>query len=267
MGSIGYNHSHDKSFVLDHPNGPGAWLFVLLKTPTEFYIDGQRHILKAGTAVMLRPTTPCRYHGIDAGYTDDWFYFNMAEDDVEFLAKMGIYLDRPIYLGATDVLSNIIYEMTIEFYSADIYHEEIVRLYTDILFKRISRIVMKKSSYEASPVVDRRTGLANLRSRIYREPADLPSIAVLAEQVGISVSGLEHLYKKAFGTSVMNDIINSRIIYAKKLLLSSNLLISEVAEKSGYNCCYSFMRQFKARTGLTPSEFRRIEAAGEWSKE
>ncbi len=268
VGSIGYNHNHPPEYYIDHPNGPGAWLFVLAKAPVDMTINGEKYLIRAGSAIMISPHTPCYYRGPDGeGYVDDWFYFNMTAEDIEMLADMGIHADLPIYLGAVDQLSSMIYEMTIEFYSADSYHDEIVLLFTDIFFKRVSRIVMKKSSNEASPAADRRTELANLRSRIYRDPAELPAVAVIAKEVGMSVSGLEHLYKKAFGTSVMKDIVNSRIGYAKKLLLATNMQISEIAGKCGYNCCYSFMRQFKAQTGITPSEFRKTQAAGEWIKD
>lgn len=266
IGSIGYNHCHDGDFLVDRPNGPGAWLFLLIKTPALFRVNGEEYYIKAGSAIILSPHTPCRYGALKGGYIDDWFYFGMTSDDVASLADLGICIDKPIYLGAVDRLSNIIYEMTIEFYSSEPRCEEIVALYTEILINRISRMVSRKSVYETELSADRRMNLAQLRSRIYREPAELPAVSVLADELGISVSGLEHQYKKAFGTSVINDVISSRILYAKRLLLSSNMPVAEVAEKCGYNSCYSFMRQFKARTGMTPTELRRIEAVGEWSE-
>ena len=266
IGSIGYNHCHDGSFVVDHPNGPGAWLFLLIKTPALLSLNGEDYILKAGTAVMISPHTICRYGALKDGYIDDWFYFGMTDEDISALADLGIYANRPIYLGAVERLSNLIYEMTIEFYSVEPRHGEIVALYTEILINRISRMVTRKSVYDTELSADRRMSLARLRSRIYGEPADLPAVTVLAYELGISVSGLEHQYKKAFGTSVINDIITSRILYAKRLLLSSNMPVAAVAEKCGYNSCYSFMRQFKARTGMTPTELRRREAVGEWSE-
>ncbi len=264
IGSIGYNHSHGDNFVLDCPNGPGAWLFLLMKTPAVMTVRGQTFNVKPGTVFTLEPDVPCCYGSAGENYNDDWFYFDITEPeaDVKALEKMGIKINEPMFLGGLDELSMIIYEITVEFYSSDLYHGDIVQLYTDIFFKRLSRLILSKSSREASPTSGRRTSLANLRSRIYIEPGSLPSVAVLAEEYGVSISGLEHLYKKAFGTSVINDIINSRIIYAKRLLLSSNILISDVAEKCGYSCCYSFMRQFKLKTGLTPTEFRRIAVKG-----
>ncbi len=263
IGSIGYNHTHGSEFKLDCPEGPGAWLFLLMKSPAAMMIDGENFAVRAGTVFILEPKIPCCYGSDGQDYVDDWFYFNMTDSDVDILKNMGISINKPVFLGSVEGLSALIYEMTVEFYSSESFHEEIVHAYTDILFKRISRAVTRKSTHEASPATERRASLVGLRSRIYLEPGSLPTVAVLADELGVSISGLEHLYKKAFGTSVINDMINSRMVYAKRLLLSTNSLVSEIAEKCGYNCCYSFMRQFKLKTGLTPTEYRKRAAVGE----
>ena len=43
---------------------------------------------------------------------------------------------------------------------------------------------------------------------------------------------------------------------AKKLLLTTDLRISEVASSCGYQNATHFMRQFRTKTGMSPSEFR-----------
>ena len=261
IGSIGYNHSHGADFRNDCPGGPGAWLFLLVKSTAFFTIGEIDYDVRPVTAVLLSPSTPCCYRAADGGYTDDWFYFGMTDDDIRMLKEMGIEPNKPLFLGNSEELSSIIYAMTSEFYSAARYHDDIVKLYTDILFKRISRIIQDSSAASASS--PRQEELSYLRSRIYREPGSLPSVAVLAEQTGMSVSSLEHLYKKAFGVSVMQDIMNSRIDHAKKLLLSTKMTVAQVAEKAGYQSCFGFMKRFKRHTGMTPTEYRSSKAFGE----
>ena len=262
IGSIGYNHSHGADFRVERPNGPGAWLFLLIKSNAMFTINGIEYAIRPGTAVMLSPSAPCGYRAADGGYTDDWFYFGMTDDDIRSLKEMGIEPNKPLFLGNAAELSGIIYSMTSEFYSASRYHDDIVKLYTEILFKRISRILLQAAS-ETSVLCTRREELSYLRSRIYREPGELPSVSVLAQQTGMSVSSLEHMYKRAFGISVMQDIVNSRIDYAKRLLLSTEMTVAQIAEKSGYRSSFGFMKRFKQHTGLTPTEYRSSQAIGE----
>ena len=265
IGSIGYNCSHAEGFVVDWKSGPGANILLLVKTPAEFVLGSERFEVRAGSVVVISPDMPTFYKSISGEYIDDWFYFDLDADGRKLLENIGIPFNTPRYVGAADSLSSMIYEMTVEFYSSETYHEDIVAHYTDIFFRRLGRMISKTPAVASGLSENKRTELANLRSRIYREPATLPSVAGIAEEMKISVSGLEHLYKKAFGTSIISDIVNSRVSYAKRLLMSTKMQISEVAERSGYNSCYSFMRQFKQKTGSTPTEFRKFAAYGNWS--
>ena len=74
---------------------------------------------------------------------------------------------------------------------------------------------------------------------------------------GMSYSGFQHLYKKFFGVSVMDDILKSRFLRAEKLLMTTSLSIKSVAQQCGYISEYSFMRKFKEIYGMTPTEYRK----------
>lgn len=92
---------------------------------------------------------------------------------------------------------------------------------------------------------------------IHTEPERVMSIDEMAAAVNMSRSGFQHLYKKMFGISVINDVINGRLERAKRLLSSTDLTVAEIASKCGYATEYNFMRQFKSRTGKTPTEYRK----------
>jgi AraC family transcriptional regulator of arabinose operon len=55
---------------------------------------------------------------------------------------------------------------------------------------------------------------------------------------------------------VVIDIINSRLEYAKYLLVNSSLSIAAISKMCGYENDTHFMRQFKKFVGLTPSQFK-----------
>lgn len=267
IGSIGYNCSHSEDFYVDWKNGPGAYILLLVKTPSEFTLGDKQFTVNAGSVVIISPDTPTFYKPSGKEYADDWFFFETEDDGKgSSLKDLGIPTDCPIQVGAPDMFSSLIFDMTVEFYSSEPYHDEIVGHYTEIFFKRLSRALIKRLDFKPGLSDDKKTELASLRSRIYSDPASVPSVACIADELSLSISGLEHLYKKAFGTSVISDIVNSRINYAKKLLMSTKMQITDIAEKCGYNSAYSFMRQFKIKTGTTPSVFRKFAAYGAWSE-
>jgi AraC-type DNA-binding domain-containing proteins len=80
----------------------------------------------------------------------------------------------------------------------------------------------------------------------------------MAEKLHISCGHLQNIYKDTFFISCMSEVIESRITYAKELLIESNLSISEVSNLCGYQNEVHFMKQFKKLTTLTPTEYRRL---------
>jgi AraC-like DNA-binding protein len=49
-----------------------------------------------------------------------------------------------------------------------------------------------------------------------------------------------------------------RLSKAKELLCETTLGIGKIAERVGFECPYYFGRIFKAKTGMTPGEYRQI---------
>lgn len=83
------------------------------------------------------------------------------------------------------------------------------------------------------------------------------SLNRLAEQFSYSSSYLSTLFKEKTDYTITEYINNIRIKEAQNLLLSRKDKIGEIAEKVGYNNLVHFGRNFKARTGLSPSEYRK----------
>ena len=78
----------------------------------------------------------------------------------------------------------------------------------------------------------------------------------MAYELGVSKSYFQKLYRAQFGTSFMDDIITARLDKAKELLDTTNLRLQEIGEQCGYQNQSHFMRQFKARTGMTAQQYR-----------
>lgn len=257
IGSIGYNYSHDADFVMDRPRGVGCCLFLLIKTPACFEIAGKEFTVRENSFVLLSPETPCRYQARFEEYTDDWMYFEPDPAELSRLEELSVPMNEIVYLGDIQELSHIMHILAYEHYSADAHHEDIESRYLDILFLKLSRILQSGSSARAGLSAEKSIRFTQLRTRIFTMPETVGDVEDLAKEAGMSKSGFQHLYKKLYGVNVMNDVINGRIERAKRLLSSTTLTVREIAERCGYSNEYNFMRQFKSRTGQTPSGYRR----------
>lgn len=84
----------------------------------------------------------------------------------------------------------------------------------------------------------------------------IPTIDYFANKIHLSANYLSDLLKKETGYSAKDTINNFIIEKSKILLLSDGDSIAGIAYKLGFNYPHYFGRLFKAKTGLTPNEYR-----------
>ncbi|MFB4369425.1 MULTISPECIES: helix-turn-helix domain-containing protein [unclassified Pseudomonas] len=114
----------------------------------------------------------------------------------------------------------------------------------------ISRDVqLPQSSHPAYPK------LAAVDAHIREHFARPISLTELTELAGLSVAQLERHCKRIFQLTPRQMIHKARLGEASRLL-QQDLPITEIALRCGYTDHSAFSRQFRALTGLTPSQFR-----------
>jgi len=98
--------------------------------------------------------------------------------------------------------------------------------------------------------------IRKITSDLVENPGDFASVGDLARRVGYSPIHFSRIFRKVTGVLPGEFIIQVRIERAKQLLRESSLSIGEIANALGYSDVFFFSRQFKARSGLSPSGFR-----------
>lgn len=108
-----------------------------------------------------------------------------------------------------------------------------------------------------NPVARHHKELIQQTVRQIFETVETPlSVKELARKAGYSPAHFSSLFKKINGQTVEAVIVQARIDKARQLLRQSDLSIGQVAEATGYRDVYFFSRQFKFKTGQTPTQYR-----------
>ena len=79
-----------------------------------------------------------------------------------------------------------------------------------------------------------------------------------AADLGVSVSTLVHGLRRESATTFGQLLRETRLSQAKKLLATTALPLSDVADRCGYTDQSHFTRAFKAGVNLTPGQFRKL---------
>lgn len=83
-----------------------------------------------------------------------------------------------------------------------------------------------------------------------------PEISEIARECGMAPSTFRRRFARAMGSSPRDWALERRIRSARALLEDQTLSIGEIAAHLGYPDPFSFSKQFKAKEGLPPSQWR-----------
>jgi transcriptional regulator GlxA family with amidase domain len=84
------------------------------------------------------------------------------------------------------------------------------------------------------------------------------AIKRVVEIAGIPERTLKRRFKVATGSTLIDYLQNLRVEESKRLLESGHRPVDEISVDVGYEDPSFFRRLFKRRTGLTPSQYRRM---------
>lgn len=232
------------------------YCMYLFRSPVIFSIDGVDKVYSGCTAIIYRSGSIQYYRGsLGKGLKYDMVCFHAAACDRQYIAQFNNIFDKPVKLPDDFMMSSAIKSMKIY---TDMYgykRDEYCDLYIRAALIGIAQAYRLTESEKNH--IPKYPALQNLRRHIYDNPMIDWSVSVVCRKLSISKTYFHRLYTEAFGTTFTQDVIESRLLYATQLLAGTELSVSEIAEKCGYESDSYFMRQFKKHRGCTPTEYRR----------
>ena len=225
----GYNYYHQDGWEITRPDGIRHYTIIFIRNPFYYVIKEGEELktiyVERPSFLFYRPTDYQHFYLHGAPYTDDWIHFSGDDEEIAGLFEE---LELPF---------SVLYKIS------------------DIKKKNIDNAI----DFTSGTIEGYRRRFNILRNRIYQggEAARIREVSALAEEMNMSVSYFQHVYKALYGVSVTKDIIISRIEYASYLLLNQNTTISETAAFCGYDSIEHFNRQFKKLKGCSPNEYKK----------
>jgi len=253
----GINSTHSKGIKIEQPAGFGDYLFLRLKTPTRFYINGEIHDAAPNDIILYSKGAPQFYENLEpSAHIDDFMFFDMDnEEEQVFLDHLSLKFNQPLRLPDTRPFMNIHQMICMESITQSALYTESATCLLRYFLIKLSESINSDFSHCDHVLRER---LNELRLMLYSSPAQKWAVPDMANYVNLSPSYFQSIYKKMFHIPCMTDLINSRMNYAKELLSTTNIPVNEIAERCGYASNIYFARHFKRKVGLTPTEYRQM---------
>lgn len=249
-----YNTIHKDGISLSRASGIADFLLLYIKTPTLLQVYENTYTITDPSVVIISGYTPYKYLSVTKPYCDDYIHF-LPRDTDGFLKELHFPLNKPIKINNHHLIDPIIHAICREYYEATEYVLDIQYHQMMLLMARIGES-WSAEHYQNSHV-PYFENLMTIRKKVLADPTKNWKIKDLAKETTLSPAYFQVLYKKAFGTTCLSDIIDNKIATAKEYLLSTDMSVADISVELGYSQVYHFIRQFKKSTGVTPGAFRK----------
>lgn len=200
-------------------------------------------LMPPGTVVCQGPTSD------DSSFVNDWMCLS-GDDFAELLERYPLPIGKPFQTGNPYLLRNCITAVSEERLLQRTGYEEMISSIITQTVIEMHRLYLQQK-YANTPFsrveIARKTFLSQLeKDWTLKDMADL---------CDYSPTHFSAIYRERFGCSPKADLINQRIALAKQLLVYTNLSITEISERCGFNSIYYFSKHFKAREGCSPKAY------------
>ena len=240
----------------------------------EVYLNGTKYIFKKSEMIIINSNEIHSIYSCDEGKNryivvkvlPELLYSNeqsIAEAKYFLLFMSGNSTQQKIFPGNkldnTD-LPNAFAEIERE-YSAGKYGFELsVKLNIFKIFLYIVR-EYEKNGNSVSTAIDENVAkhLCNVLDYMETNYANPINMKEVAEMCFVSYNYFSKVFKNFIGKSFNEYLIDIRMRHAKKLLVSSNMSVTEIAQGTGFGTTSYFIEAFKKRTGTTPVAFRKSQ--------
>jgi len=218
---------------------------------TRVWVDNHVYDIGAGDVIVVFPN---QVHRFDTLEREQYVLLKFNPDILPELVNSFTKIPASNLLtGAANdpQLASLIDSISSTYYEDEPYREQILRGYLlsffGLLLRRMTLEDAKSCDYHVLGMV------LNYCISHASEPL---SLSVLERELHISKYYVSHMMSEKLHMG-FNDYINSlRVSNACKLLRKSDLSITEISERVGFNTMRTFNRAFSKQMGQTPREYR-----------
>jgi AraC-like DNA-binding protein len=227
---------------------PARDITYLTEGSARYIINGHAYELGAGDLLCLPPNS------VREGLTWPDRLMNCFSVNFELTAIDGAPASLPFpivsHIGLRKDLINLFNELT--FTWIDRQPGYVIK--TRALFMLILHRLFELLVYN----VDSSAGDFRVKKvirHIARHYAEKLTVRQMAAMTGLNPVYFGALFKRETGLSMEQYLIRTRVRNAENLLRSGEYTVASIAEHCGYTDVFHFSKQFKALTGLPPSQY------------
>lgn len=236
---------------------------ITLKNNFIHTVNGVSFRPEAGDIVILRP--------------QDCHSAKPVDDSAEHICR-DIYIDPELFREACDYISPMLFvkimtekdppsfhlnESELASFEESVDFSYLYAMAKDYeVYQSVKRIVAcsliglyVKKSFDKEKTLPE--CLNKLLLKLQQNSSEKKNIAEISKEIGYSPDYLNRLFREHFGKSIEQYIIECRIYDSLTLLLQTDMAVSDIAVRMGWECTGNYINHFKKIYGTTPAKYRK----------
>ena len=216
--------------------------FRQLEGSTEIFIGKKKYVLQSGEAVLIFPLQPHSYTCVVKGSIQIAIFSPEMVAAFYKANKNKIPTDNRFHCALPEQLD-----------LENIFCKKAAAYFICGAFENGREYVEKSSKLEDRLLVS----LLLYADKNFRTPCLLRDAAV---EVGYDYAYISKFFKHKVGMSFRQYVNRLRIVEGKELLKTNDVSIEEISEACGFASMRAFDREFRAQTGMTPSDYKKMRS-------
>lgn len=212
------------------------------------YIDSTPYPLKKGA---LKLCTPLDVETLEVASSVTLLNINFTEAFV----SSELLPDITTGFAVQDVDDRLITLLRDEYHNnkpySTLYQKSLLNLILLDIIRRKNQYLPQSDSKKSNSIAQQVALFIHLH---YREQLTLKDIS---SHFSYTHNHLSKLFQNTFNMSITQYLCKTRLEQAEKLLLCSDLTVTEISNEAGFPSISTFFRVFKQQRGISPKEFQR----------
>jgi AraC-like DNA-binding protein len=275
-----FHSNRSKGFFVEHIKRTGSYnmkdkhyhpqyeIYYLLSGDRNYFIHDRVYNIQKGDLILINSNELHKSVGGFLSYHERL----LIEFDISFFDGFLVNYNEMHLLNAFKTNNNILrldmgekkefehcfFKLIQESKENSIENNSVLKVYFLELLIMINKFHAKANPIEFDHPSELHKKISEIISYINLNYMHDIGLDTVAREFFLSTAHLSRAFKKITGFSFIEYLNNLRVKEAQKLLLETKLSISEISTKVGYQSSTHFGRMFKAITGNSPREYKKL---------
>lgn len=138
-------------------------------------------------------------------------------------------------------------------------HDSLQKLYNKAkVLELLSLYFNKNDNDQSCPFLDDEENVDKIKKAkqiVIENMAEPPSLQELSNMIDLPLQKLNEGFRHIYGDSIFNFLLDYKLEFARKMLISKKHNVSEISLQVGYSTASHFISAFKKKYGTTPKQY------------